>query len=443
MLTIEDLNRIINLPTTSLNINAKKVQDVLKFREEVLPFVDNLNLFTVDFINGISDILSYWYMLQKNPWLKDKCVIGVMGTYSAGKSTILKRLLDVDLPTDVNPTTAIPTYISYGEDDKHYLVDNDGNLKLIPKDLEGRLSHEETKGFNLRKIISHTVLYKQLDVLKKISFLDTPGISADNEYDYETTADAARKCDVVLWVVRANAGAITEFELEFIKKYLSNKKLYIILSHAERNPNPEKIMQTVLGQISDAGVQTQGFFYFGLRSTPKINIEDQLNNIAKAFNKEIKDFKAFHPQEQLNRYLSFVQSHIEDKIKESSDEKQKIEKICREYECHIEKVKSSLSNNTNSLARSIEKIQSTINERCRGVLMCTGGAYRELVAYYNSMVECYNNLASSISQLDVDQLIIYGKAVSYLSRLSDSVDEYVSSRNTCVKLIADSKNLLK
>ena len=75
--------------------------------------------------------------------------------------------------------------------------------------------------------------------------------------------------------------------------------------------------------------------------------------------------------------------------------------------------------------------------------MCTGGAYRELVAYHNSMVECYNNLASSISQLDVDQLIIYGKAVSYLSRLSDSLDEYVSSRNTCVKLIADSKNLLK
>ena len=49
MLTIEDLNRIINIPSISLDINQGRVKDVIDFRDEVIPFVDNLNIFTVDF----------------------------------------------------------------------------------------------------------------------------------------------------------------------------------------------------------------------------------------------------------------------------------------------------------------------------------------------------------------------------------------------------------
>lgn len=79
MLTIEDLNRIINIPSISLDINQGRVKDVIDFRDEAIPFVDNLNIFTVDFINKLNGILSYWYMLQNNPWIKEKCVVGLMG----------------------------------------------------------------------------------------------------------------------------------------------------------------------------------------------------------------------------------------------------------------------------------------------------------------------------------------------------------------------------
>ena len=78
MLTIEDLNRIINIPSISLDINKGRVKDVIDFRDEAIPFVDNLNIFTVDFINKLNGILSYWYMLQNNPWIKEKCVVGLM-----------------------------------------------------------------------------------------------------------------------------------------------------------------------------------------------------------------------------------------------------------------------------------------------------------------------------------------------------------------------------
>lgn len=443
MLTIEDLNRIINLPSISLDINENRVKEVIDFRNETIPFIDSLNIFSVDFINNLNSILSSWYMLQNNPWIKDKCVIGLMGAYNAGKSTLLNRLLGTDLPTGINPVTAVATYIAHGTENKHYIVDNENNLKLMPEDLKNRLSHEETKGFNLRKIVSHTVLYNQSQLLKKISFLDTPGITADNEYDYATTADAATKCDVVLWAVRIKAGAITEFEIDFIKKYLVGKKLYLVITHADKSPNPEKVRQTILRQLSDANIECIDSFFFGERTTRLIDVKEQLNRISKVLENESRTFKVYLPQEQLNHFMSFVQSNLGTRINEVTEEKQKIGTICRQYENHIGTIKEALSNNTEALRRSINNIRDTINNRCKAVTFCTGGAYNQLVNYCDSMIGNYNGLFNSISMLDIEQIVQYGKAVSSLSRLIDELDNLVVSRNKCVELIKKSKKLLK
>ena len=446
MLTIEDLNRIINIPSISLDINQGKVKDVIDFRDEAIPFVDNSNIFTVDFINKLNGILSYWYMLQNNPWIKEKCVVGLMGAYNAGKSTLLNYLLGTDLPTGINPVTAVATYIAYGAENKHYIVDNEGNLKLLPEDLKSRLSHEETKGFNLRKIISHTVLYNQSQLLKKISFLDTPGITADNEYDYATTADAAGKCDIVLWAVRIKAGAITEFEINFIKKFLEGKKLYVVITHADKSPSPEKVRQTVLKQLADANIECVDSFFFGERTTRLIDVKEQLDHISEVLQKESAHFQTYQPQEQLNKYMAIVQTNLEKRINEVTGEKQRIGTQCRQYENHVGNIKASLSSNTEALRRSINNLRDTINDRCRVVRWCTGGSdgtYTQLLNHHNSMVHNYNSLYSSISELDIEQLVQYGKTVSYLSRLTDELDNLVASRNKCVELIKKSKNLLK
>ena len=118
----------------------------------------------------------------------------------------------------------------------------------------------------------------------------------------------------------------------------------------------------------------------------------------------------------------------------------------RQYENHVGNIKASLSSNTEALRRSINNLRDTINDRCRVVRWCTGGSdgtYTQLLNHHNSMVHNYNSLYSSISELDIEQLVLYGKTVSYLSRLTDELDNLVASRNKCVELIKNSKNLLK
>lgn len=443
MLTIQDLQRINDLPGEPSDVDEQRVCKVVEFKSEITEYIDNLSLYNVDFINNMNGLFSYWYMLQQNPWLKDKCIVGLMGAYSAGKSTLLSALLGINLPVGINPVTAVPTYVAHGAKNKHCLVDNDDNVKVIPSDLEPRLSHEEAQGFNLRKLIQNTVLFKQSDLLRKISFLDTPGITTDNEYDYTTTANAANKCDIVVWVIKASGGAITQFEVEFIQKFLEDKKIYIVLTYADRCPNLEKVKTGILSQLKSKDIDVADVFYFGKNSTPAFDVTEQIKALTKTFTVESNNFQQFQPQEMLNKYLKLVQDTLNDKINEVTEAKNEVATQCREFERSIKKVHTSLINDVGTLRGSINNLQNTIQNKCLNTYACFGGTYSVLQNNCSSMIDCYNSMINSLNNFDVDQMVSYGQAVSYLERITEILENHTEARNKCVQFIKQANSILK
>ena len=63
--------------------------------------------------------LWYWSAISKKSWLKNKTTIAFVGEFSAGKTSIVNKILSqgggkkgISLPVSTKATTAIPTYIS-------------------------------------------------------------------------------------------------------------------------------------------------------------------------------------------------------------------------------------------------------------------------------------------------------------------------------------------
>jgi hypothetical protein len=120
-------------------------------------------------------------------------VLGLMGEFSAGKTTLLNVLVGRELlPTRVTATRVPPIWLSYGPEQAHY-VDTEGahhsitlaELETVPLD-----------GVAFIKIMT------EAEVLADVDLFDTPGISDPNISD-EVRLAIVQHLDAVLWCTHA------------------------------------------------------------------------------------------------------------------------------------------------------------------------------------------------------------------------------------------------
>jgi hypothetical protein len=177
----------------------------------------------------------------------------VVGEFNAGKSTLINRLLGVDvLPTDVLPATARPALIQHGE--RPWMVLNRrGGLQ----DLR---SLDELRSYGNKADPSHDTLgmaeIASLDVflpnplLKEVRLLDTPGIS-DLEQDHDLTLSAVSDADAVVWCTMASQGW-KDSEAQFWERIPADvrKTAILVITHADAL-NSDEERSKVARRLSD------------------------------------------------------------------------------------------------------------------------------------------------------------------------------------------------
>lgn len=93
-----------------------------------------------DLINAHQEIASYLgdesslHLLKElsSRHLNGEFYLPVIGQYSAGKSKFINTLLGMDyLPTKGTETTAIPTFIAYGEEEGAFIEHHNGSIWSI------------------------------------------------------------------------------------------------------------------------------------------------------------------------------------------------------------------------------------------------------------------------------------------------------------------------
>jgi GTPase SAR1 family protein len=147
--------------------------------------------------------------------------IAIVGQFSSGKSTFLNALLSKDiLPTGITPVTSKVIYINYGESHKLRVTYKSGAHEYHPIENISLFSDQRVREDNDIKYLS---IYAPVDILKHMSFVDTPGLNSQSQEDTYSTKKVFQDVGGIIWLTLIdNAGKRSEEEI--LESYMSSFK---------------------------------------------------------------------------------------------------------------------------------------------------------------------------------------------------------------------------
>lgn len=151
-----------------------------------------------------------------------ECLIPVLGTQGAGKSSFLNAVLfgDILLPVDADETTCIPTAVRYGDSDapQAYVVFASGDRKQVSCSEAGLAEyvHQEKNPGNQKGVACIEIHIKHPLLKDGIVFVDLPGVGSITAANQKTTTDYLQKCTAAIFMLRT-VPPITQSEAVFIQ----------------------------------------------------------------------------------------------------------------------------------------------------------------------------------------------------------------------------------
>lgn len=222
--------------------------------------------------------LSMWQSECAKSWIQGKVKVAFIGEFSAGKTSIVNRLLQdgdphaIQFPVSSKATTAIPTYISGrkgGGKATYRFYTPDSILKEISEDTFRRVSKEVLEEVGgVSSMIKYFVMAYANKGLERLSILDTPGFSSQDKDDELRTMEVINECDALFWVVDVNNGQLNSRSIGVIRQYL-HKPLYIIINKVDtKSPSEVKqAEQAIRATCSKEKLEVKGFIYMGMKTS--------------------------------------------------------------------------------------------------------------------------------------------------------------------------------
>lgn len=176
-----------------------------------------------DIYQGFTRELARFREFCAFPHLANKNIIAFGGPFSAGKSSLINTLLGHKLlVVEVDPTTALPTYLLKAEEDAIHAL-NLHQLRVRLSDAEfATLTHDELPryGSQASRAFSAAFITRQQFPWSRLALIDTPGYTGRTQGSDRTDADLAAaqlgSAHAIVWVVSVKQGELTEADLAFL-----------------------------------------------------------------------------------------------------------------------------------------------------------------------------------------------------------------------------------
>jgi GTPase SAR1 family protein len=340
----------------------EKTQHVVDFVQgEVCETLRETSGLSMGDLDGFQADIEKWGNLERKIWLKGKTIIAFVGEFSAGKTSIVNRILTQDannsaflLPVSSAPTTAIPTYISFARDTVVQFTDSNEDLKNMKIESFMQFSKAKLEKVNVSKLVRHFVIGYNNEHLKNLSVLDTPGFSSNDKEDERRTAEVVREADALFWVVDAHTGEINERSVQIIKEHMRDMPLYIVINKVDgKSPNERgQILEKVKQTMEKNSIPVIDFIEFS-KSEPIANIMNPVQDI--------------EPKKEDSDILNTLRNCIDALIKKYEDEVKIEQQRVRDCTKAINDADAEIEDKNRSGERNIAEYIANINEMKEGI----------------------------------------------------------------------------
>ncbi|EPZ97079.1 GTPase [Helicobacter pylori UM077] len=300
-------------------------------------------------LRALQELGNELQLVASFPSLFKKSMVAVGGGFSVGKSSFLNHLLGLNLklPENLTPTTAIPTYCLRGEREVLMGFSQnggvvDGGVVELP---DFSFDHKTLNAFDfdLKSIMPFMILSAPLP-FKHLCFIDTPGYNPSNQGytggDRQASEEYLANAKYILWVIDCQHGTIQSDDLDYLQELYEEygKQVFIVLNKADRKTKNdlEKIATNIREILEDKSVEICGIGAYSSKNYEKckgINENSSIFTPLEGFLRSLD--KKSEKQNEILSVLYEVGLAYEKAIQQDADKFKRYQKELRSLELDL------------------------------------------------------------------------------------------------------------
>lgn len=266
-------------------------------------------------------------------WQKQQLNIGFCGHFSAGKSTMINRLLQKSiLPASPIPTSANLVVIRAGSPKAVISMTDGEHVEIAVEQIEQWKEYCKDG-----QQVERVDIYDESPLLEQgLQLLDTPGIDSTDEAHQAATEAALHLADIIFFVTDYNH-VQSELNFEFIRSLKEKgKTLVLIINQIDKHQEQEIPFTTFHARIMEGlkewGIQLDAVVYTSMKQeSHPLNQFEQLYGMLELFKQDKLQWLRYHILENSKALLKEHQSYsLEQQQLIALEQRQQLEQLKHE-----------------------------------------------------------------------------------------------------------------